>query len=389
MISVAEIKRKAERLFPKAVEAWLRYDSGFFPHRIPADLSRSEGHADLIREVASLRDGSKESKGYGYSLEFEFSKSRKHGSNDFPSAIYIETLEDLLKLTSKTKEFANLEKSVGLIRQQFPELDPWIIEYWKEITQSSNDIEALIEVVKYLQSNPRPDCFARELPLAIPTKLIENHRSFLASWLDRVLPPKHIDFGCSTRDFYRRYGFRCSEEHFLVRVLDPRLQAEWNWPHEECSFPISYLSKLTANNLQVVIVENKVNLLTFPRIPSGIAIGGLGRGISRLAQLPWLSTSSILYWGDLDVDGFEILAMVRRYYPQTQSLFMDMATLEQFLDLVTPGNGRSPELPHELNDQEAKGFVQCRESNLRLEQEHIPQRSVVERISYLLSNGHP
>jgi len=105
----------------------------------------------------------------------------------------------------------------------------------------------------------------------------------------------------------------------------------------------------------------------------------MGKGITQLFDIPWLHKSSITYWGDLDVEGFEILAMLRRRYPQTNSILMDMQTVREFEHLATAGTLRQPGIPSELSANEAAAFVHCRENNLRIEQEHI-QQSVVDEV---------
>ncbi len=56
---------------------------------------------------------------------------------------------------------------------------------------------------------------------------------------------------------------------------------------------------------------------------------------------------------------------------------MDRTTLDTFRKLTTTGTGRSPTIPDTLLDFEAEAMRRCVELNLRLEQEHIPQTSVL------------
>ena len=53
---------------------------------------------------------------------------------------------------------------------------------------------------------------------------------------------------------------------------------------------------------------------------------------------------SLYYWGDIDVQGFEILSQFRSYFPQTQSLLMDRATFDTYFegDKGTPSNVSKP-----------------------------------------------
>ena len=73
-----------------------------------------------------------------------------------------------------------------------------------------------------------------------------------------------------------------------------------------------------------------------------IAIGGLGNGIVDLTYVPWLADRALWYWGDLDVEGFEILSRLRIRFPQTRSFLMDASTVHRWKDsLAVPGSNAS------------------------------------------------
>ena len=58
----------------------------------------------------------------------------------------------------------------------------------------------------------------------------------------------------------------------------------------------------------VLISENRDTAQLFPRLPAGIALEGEGRGAGAIAALPWVAQAPCLvYWGDMDADGLEIL----------------------------------------------------------------------------------
>ena len=88
MINPAEILEKAKRLYPQAIDAWLEGDDSHrYPWRIPANRKLADQHSQNINDVQELRLGAKESVGYGYSLEWEFRKSRRHGENNFVAGV--------------------------------------------------------------------------------------------------------------------------------------------------------------------------------------------------------------------------------------------------------------------------------------------------------------
>jgi hypothetical protein len=103
------------------------------------------------------------------------------------------------------------------------------------------------------------------------------------------------------------------------------------------------------------------------------------------ALCPWLQTSRIVYWGDLDVSGFEILNRLRADFAQTVSVFMDEATLDRFGHLSVAGKGLQAEIPGHLTPHEVAAFVRVRSGNRMLEQEKIPHTVVVDALRALFS----
>jgi hypothetical protein len=213
----------------------------------------------------------------------------------------------------------------------------------------------------------------REIPaVGVHTKFIERSeiKSALRKWLDTILPPWAIR---SDEDhFERRYYMRYDEDLIRTRFLDTDLQRKLLFPVSDLAIPLHSFGELDLQGIRVLIVENKVNLLTLPPLLNTVAIGGLGDAITLLKYAPWLRNTRIVYWGDFDVDGFRILSNIRTIFPAVQSLLMDVETLERFTHLFTKGNGRLIETPPFLNADETAAFIRCRDENIRLEQERIP-----------------
>src|SRR5262249_35751100 len=113
----------------------------------------------------------------------------------------------------------------------------------------------------------------------------------------------------------------------------------------------------------------------------------LGRAVTLLRHVPWLSGCDISYWGDLDTEGVEILSSLRALHPHTQSFLMDEDAVRRWQHLATSGTGRKREVPPRMTESERVAFVQCREHNLRIEQERLPQAEVVAAIKNLLEGS--
>lgn len=375
MVSPEDILRKAENLYPAFLQAWID-GKGFFPRVIPANKELGTDIPTAIRQVQALRANSKEIVGYGYTIEWEEVRSRTHGKNLFPKRILISSQQDLLRAIRKEKEFATFEAAVNRLRSEFPELAAWGRGNTQALIEVSDDLDDLLEVVHCLLANPRPQVFARELPIQTDTKFVARHQRILRAWLDLVLPPHSIR--ADEDHFERRFGLRYVEPHLFLRFLDPTIQLEVGMPCEVLSVPLETLAAWPVRDAVIVMVENRVNLMTLPSVKRGIALGGLGMGAVVFRYLSWLATNALIYWGDMDVEGFEILSRLRTLFPHARSALMDAATLERCRDLAGSGTGRdqATSTPPLLTPSEASVFGWCLSVNGRIEQERIPQREI-------------
>lgn len=379
MIQPEDVRRKAGNLYGEFVRAWLADDKSFFPRVVPSQLNPDPGSATAISEVRALRDASKEAVGFGYTVEWREINSRRFGRNLFPARITIETQEDFLHLSGRAKDFRQFQEAVDAIRSRYIVLEGWIRSNVTALTDLASEVSGLLEVVDVLQRMPPSGCFARELPLSVDTKFIERHQKVLRQWLDQVLSPHAIR--ADEEHFERRYGLRYAEPHLLVRFLDTDIQQRLGFPCDVLSVPLHTLGAWQPGVVPVLIVENKVNLLTAPRGRYAIALGGMGNGLSLLRHVPWLAAACVTYWGDLDVEGLAILSALRAMFPQAQSVFMDDTAVAAWRHLAVAGTGRSPDVPPYLTQGEKSAFLLCAEHNLRIEQERIPQAAVIAAIS--------
>jgi hypothetical protein len=383
MIGPSDIRRKAENLYrTRFLCDWLD-GRPMFPLLIPGNREPDDDHSAAIEAMHSLRAGAKERLGYGYTVEWQPKNSRKHGRNPFPRRILFETQDDFLRYLGKQREFSAFAAAVERIRARYPELISWVRSHRKRLIENATDVDGLLLVVDYLREHPKPGLFARELPLPLDTKFIQRNQQILREWLDVVLPPTAIH--SHEEDFERRFGLRYTEPHVLVRFLDPDVQHACGsrWP--ECSLPLGALAELPAAPGRVLIVENKVNLLTLPPLKGTVALGGLGDGVVDLRLVDWLQRVAIWYWGDLDTDGLAILSRLRSVFPQTVSLMMDIETLNECRKAVgQPKAIRPIAAPAGLIASERAAFELCLNEGLWIEQEKLPHSYVIDVLSSAL-----
>src|SRR6266699_1965761 len=243
--------------------------------------------------------------------------------------IILETATDFLRLIDKESEFLHFQRDVALIREQVPQLGAWMLSSPKKVIEYHSDWSGLLAVCRYFLEHPRPGLYIRELPLSVHTKYVEEHIGILLSEL------------CAPRSQFAR--------------LDLRAQ-------------------------HCMITENKMTFLSLPALRDTFALHGGGFKVGGLAAIPWLRECPLIYWGDLDAQGFQILSQLRAIFPHVVSLMMNEATLQTFSGFCVAGMPCSVrQLPY-LTAEEHILFLRLAERNIRLEQERITHEYALENI---------
>ncbi len=228
----------------------------------------------------------------------------------------------------------------------------------------------LLAVCLYFLEHPRPNLYLRELPVNVHTKFIEQHRVLVRELLEHILPPEMIQPDAVT--FEQRFGLREKAPPVRIRLLDDQLHHHYNLTLTDLSIPISQAGALDLLRGQCcIITENEMTFLTLPPYKATFAIFGSGFRVHNLEGIAWLAQCPILYWGDLDAHGFQILSSLRALFPHVTSLMMDWETFTTFSEFCVPGTPCPVrDLPHLSSDEQGL-FQHLAENNLRLEQEHI------------------
>lgn len=331
------------------------------------------------KATQKLIAGSRIGRGQGYTVHLERRRSRELGEQDFPVAVTVDTLADFVFLTDTETRVAQTRDICNKVRDRFPSLEDWLCSEARRLDRVAELIDDLLAVVEALVQRPMPDCYLRELGVPVDTKFIEKHQTTLRRWLDALLPAHAINV--SESGFARRYGLRDGTPHHAIRFLDEGLRNRSGFPCDEVSLPMRTLAELPLENCRVFIVENRTNLMTLPMQSGAVALGGVGDSVTRLRDVTWLRKCELYYWGDLDVDGFRILANVRKLLPELSSLLMDRETFEAHKSLVVSGNGKTCDSLPILSESENSVLRTLSEGNLRLEQERISQAWVESRLS--------
>ncbi|MBE3561019.1 MAG: hypothetical protein IMW89_17615 [Ktedonobacteraceae bacterium] len=367
MITPEQIQQKAQRCYVPLLQCWLRGEP-YVPLSLPVGRLPTD-FVQLRRAVQLLQQHSKAVRGCGYSIISQQQQKRTLGEQTLPVRVVLETLEDLLLLIGKEEEFRLFQQDIDLIRARLPQLEAWMQSFPRKVIEQHGCWPELLAVCCYFLEHPRPGLYLRELPINIHTKFIEEHQSILRELLEQLLPETAIKRDAAT--FAQRFGLREAESLVHARFLDDQLRRQYGLPLSEICAPCSQFAALALCQQRCIITENRMVFLTLPSLPETFALLGGGFKVSSLAAIPWLSTCPIIYWGDIDAQGFQILSQLRSIFPHTVSLMMDEATLEAFAEFCVTGTSCPVrQLPH-LTPEEHQLFLRLVDGNIRLEQEHI------------------
>lgn len=201
---------------------------------------------------------------------------------------------------------------------------PWLAD------TSNDDFDRAVRAAAWLNANPNSDLYIRQLPIAgLDSKWIEKNRDIVL-----ILLSAHRGEPLSGR-LETIAGLREDRPKCRFRILDPVLRAKM-CGLGDVSAPIEDLIHLSIDIRVVIVVENLQTALACGDLPETLVFFGAGFHAPSLAIVPWLHKSRLLYWGDLDTAGFEILNAMRAVFPHAESFGMDEATLLAHRDLWGP-----------------------------------------------------
>lgn len=386
IIQPNEIQKKARRKYAEILSNSIN-DTPDFPLDIPFGKIKAKDIPDNIpilqKEIENLLINSKKRKGYGYTVQLVERRDQNIGHQQFPNKIFFETLEDYLKFLRRGPEYKQFLSIVQRLSEELPQLIPWAKSKPMKIIDNLEKWDDLIKVCKYFIQDPQPNIFIREIPLDISTKFIEKNTSIIRPLLD-ILIADYLNE--DETNFNKRFNLKYDEKIVRFRILDSEIALEFFNGIDDMSIPQSQFNQLNIPCHNVFVVENKTNMLTtfltMPSMEKSIAVFGKGFDIVMLKNAKWLSDKQIIYWGDIDPHGFQILSQMRSYFPQTQSCMMDFDTFREFEDLVVTGAYTNVTELQNLTSEEHLLFEHLSnlEKNNRLEQEKIIHEYALKKI---------
>lgn len=314
-----------------------------------------------------------------FRLETRSVGGRLVGANVVPSAAWFDEPDQVWRLLHVSEQVAAFRRVRVLAAQGHPAIADWVVAQPLRALSHEAVWAKVVATVLWLRAKVGTAAYLRQIDVpGVDTKFIEGHRAVLAELLDAVAPGVADETRSPGRDFARRYGFRDKPAMTRLRSLDgtPLFGGL-----TDMSVRVEELAALELAARHVIVVENEVTFLALPALPGTVAFFGAGFDVLRLGRLPWLRARDVLYWGDLDTDGFVILDRLRSQLPQVRSVLMDLETLKAHESQWTTDPRPSREYLDRLTAQEAAVHRTLRDNELgtsvRLEQERVNYAHVV------------
>ena len=376
MKTVAEVEVTIER---RLAEHWHRNLAGTesnWPYRVPlgqpssaeleADFKAWSRHATSIRDWAARHD-----------VTITSRDRRVHGTTQpFPITAIVSDVGTAAAICGPewVRRIARNQTRVGELRTRFADCDDYPKALRLSDSYSDLDFELLLDVTAWFQANDAVGMTPRQVPVpGVHAKWLNTHGPAIETLIGRPL------------ELARRHPARI---HFTY--LDPDHLAAGGRRHDSAS--VGDIMEPVYRPEVVIIVENKDTAIHFPELPGAIAVEGDGFGGATAAAFPWIAHAHFLYyWGDIDAEGFEILAGYRRAGLDVTSILMDLATYHSYAawgtNTFSDGETiprRAPKAIPDLTAAERDAYHSvCQPADgfpRRVEQERIPLEIAAARI---------
>jgi hypothetical protein len=309
-----------------------------------------------------------------FAVTYRTVKGKNLGANSVPARVRIENFEQLCALIGTNRDVRSLDAILRQTEAAMPTLAPWVVAHPLSAVEHQSIWGDLLATVTWIITNSTEVLYLRQIDVeGLDTKFVDHHRKLLDELLTAVLPEHRIDPDYGAADFARRFRFRPKPTYTRLRLLKPQPAFPKNL--SEITLRTEELAALELVADTVFVVENEITYLAFPTVPNSIVIFGSGFSLAALRDIPWMDSREIVYWGDIDTHGFDILHRLRARFESVQSIMMDHQTLlahpRQWVIEPSPTNRALTN----LNDAEQALYHDLIEDHygqaVRLEQERV------------------
>ena len=367
---VSEIERRLVRTWSHSLAAEnAENDETAWPHRFSLSVASSEAiGADFAAVVKGVDDWRAWSRRFDVEL---VDRGRRIGSvaHSIPSHLIVPSIDEAAVICGDgwPSRLQRGRARLAELRRRFPELaEPSRL---LKAVDGYNDVdfELLLRAGEWFSANSADGLTPRQVPL----------EGFHAKWLNTS---QHLVATLAGKPDLGLSRNHPSRIHFSY--LDPGHLAAGGRKHDSASvgdcFAPAYAPQI------VIISENKDTAVNFPELPGAISIEGNGTGGGTFAAFAWLVDAPVvIYWGDMDADGLEIVDGFRAVGVKARSIFMNTASFDRWERFGTnvdkrglPLTARAPGVVDNLTDEERALYLNLVDESWsrvrRVEQERIP-----------------
>ncbi|WP_425861338.1 DUF3322 domain-containing protein [Arthrobacter sp. TWP1-1] len=356
-------------------------ESGF-PHAFPLGRpSASDLRADYAAVHAQTVEWQDWARKHGVIMVYESRAAKGRTTQTVPTHVRIASIDQAAAIVANEwpERLARARQRLVVLLERYPH----VVEVGRVLrlvdTYSTVDFELLLTVTDWYLEDPARAALGvtpRQVPIpGVHAKWLQSHRAgvqALTGLDDLGLLPGHP-----------------SRIHFTY--LDPEHLEAGERVHDSAtagdSFTPAYLPEV------VVISENKDTAIHFPSLGGGISVEGVGKGGKTPASFSWIRNAPVVvYWGDIDRDGYEILNGYRVDFERDiDSILMGTETYETYEEFGTnlDQNGKTlepgfPKPVDKLRTDELVVYLRVLDAqypgNRRVEQERIPLTRALEAV---------
>ena len=384
-VVIADIRRRlSEKWHTDLVGGEAAFPHAFPLGRLGADILR-EDYAPIHAWTVDMQDWARRT---GVLLDYSNRKAKGGTVQVVPTRAQVGSIDDAARIVAGDwpERLLRARMRLVILREGYPEM----IDFGRTLrlidAYSAVDFGLLLTVSDWYLRDPSRAALGvtpRQVPIpGVHAKWLQSHQAgvqALTGLADLGLLPGHQPV-----------------IHFSY--LDPGHRAAGARVHDSATVGDSFVPVYRPE--VVIISENKDTAIHFLPIAGGISVEGVGKGGKTIASFPWIRDASVVvYWGDMDRDGFEILDGYRADFDRdVSSILMDPETYEAYeqfgTDLdknskaITAG---SPKLAKHLHADERAVYLRVldaqRTGHRRLEQERIPLGLAREVVQLLVERA--
>lgn len=349
-----------------------------WPHSFPlGNLTKSQleaGFATVVQAVLNWREWAEQ-----HGLHLATTSRRVHGTiQSIPTHLTVPDLDAAARLLGPDWEerIKRGRTRLKTLRAMFPDAQdlPKVIR--AADGYPATDFTLLCTAASWFIANSASGLTPRQVPIeGLHAKWLNTHRQLVLALC-----------GLQTLGLLPRHPPRI---HFTY--LDQEHLAQGGRRHDSATVG-DRVSPAYAPEI-IIISENKDTAIHFPALRGGISVEGGGfAGARAVSSFTWIMDAPhIIYWGDMDAAGFEILDQFRLHGVPVKSILMELPAFESYERFGTSTDARGQPLPPPVNknlphlahhEQElyelltSPKWVRVR----RVEQERIPLAAAVNAV---------